>query len=200
MSELSNFHLRAHDESHFVLRHPNFTDELSEAPGPKSTQQEASDAAQDARSSDAVLLGDLFWSGDWTRQTVSAYQTSSTIVPHILSWGSYFYRCIPPLLLLLLPPLLPQLTSHTQYHTPNITQLTSHSQHHTTDITLSTSHTRYHTSNITHSTSHTQHTQHHTTDITHSISHTQHHTSNITHSTSHTRHHTLNITHSTSHN
>ena len=131
-----------------------------------------------------------------------------SFVPHILSWGSYFYRCIPPLLLLP-PPSVSHTQHHTlklthtqhhtsRYHTLNITQRTSHTQHHTLDITRLTSHAQHHTLtlNITQLTSHTQH---HTTDITHSTSHTQHHTLNITHSNSHTQHHTLDITHSHSH-
>ena len=125
-------------------------------------------------------------------QSTAASEIFRTVLPHILSWGSYFYRCIPPLLLLL-PPLLPQLTSHTRHHTLDITHSTSHTPYHTLNITLS----RHHTLDITHPTSHTRH---HTTDITHSTSHTPYHTLNITLSTSHTRYHKPNITHSTSHN
>ena len=148
------------------------------------------------------------------------------IFPHILSWDSYFYRCIPPRPPFLLPPCsTPKIThptSNTQHPTPNITHSTSHAQHHTPNVThptshtkhsishISTSRTQHHTFHIAHTTSHTQHhtratshTQRHTPNIT------QHHTPNITHPTSHiqhrtsniphTQHHTPNITHSTSH-
>ena len=85
--------------------------------------------------------------------------------PHILSWGSDFYRRVPPPpSSSVLPPLLPHSTSHTQYHTSNITHSTLHTQYHTPNITHSTSHNWHHTLNITQLTSHTQD---HTLNITH---------------------------------